>query len=50
MKPNTNAITNVALTFPSNVNLLPDGDDINRSDVSGLAEIEKINKPKQVSR
>ncbi|XP_037464633.1 uncharacterized protein LOC119336672 [Triticum dicoccoides] len=50
MKPNTNAITNVALTFPSNVNLLPDGDDINRSDVSGLAEIEKIIKQKQFSR
>lgn len=50
MEPNTNAITNVALTFSNEVNLLPEGDYINRSDGSGLAEIEKIIKQKQFSR
>ncbi|KAF7096965.1 hypothetical protein CFC21_098844 [Triticum aestivum] len=48
MEPNTNAITNVALAFSNEANLLPEGDYINRS--SGLAEIEKIIKQKQFSR
>ncbi|KAI4963047.1 hypothetical protein ZWY2020_020450 [Hordeum vulgare] len=50
MEPNTIAITNVAPTFGNDVNLLPEGDYINRSDGSGLAEIEKIIKQKQFSR